>query len=76
MFTVFTPTTSLSLDDHFTKRPAATFFVTAEGGGMSEHGILAGDMRTSVIDLKSVPTWLQGKPTVNPTNPESEFAMQ
>ena len=42
MFTVVTPTTSLSLDDHFIKRPAATFFVTVEGGGMAEHGILAG----------------------------------
>ena len=39
MFTVVTPTTSLSLDDHFIKRPAATFFVTVEGGGMAEHGI-------------------------------------
>ena len=36
MFTVVTPTTSLSLDDHFIKRPAATFFVTVEGGGMAE----------------------------------------
>ena len=43
MFTVVTPTTSLSLDDHL-KRPAATFFVTVEGGGMAEHGILAGDI--------------------------------
>ena len=25
---------------------------------------------------ESVPIWLQGKSTVNPTNPESEFAMQ
>ena len=33
-------------------------------------------MCTSATDAKSVPTWLQGKPTVNPTNPESEFAMQ
>ena len=33
-------------------------------------------MRTSATDAKSVPTWLQGKPTVNPTNPEGEFAMQ
>ena len=37
MFTVVAPTTSLSLDDHFIRRPAATFFVTAEGGGMAEH---------------------------------------
>ena len=43
MFTVVAPTTSLSLDAHFIKRPAATFFVTVEGGGMAEHGILAGD---------------------------------
>ena len=48
MFTVVAPTTSLSLDDHFIKRPAATFFVTAEGGGMAEHGILAGD--TLIVD--------------------------
>ena len=33
-------------------------------------------MRTIATDAKSVPTWPQGKPTVNPTNPESEFAMQ
>ena len=44
MFTVVTPTTSLSLDAHFIKRPAATFFVTVEGGGMAEYGILAGDI--------------------------------
>ena len=43
MFTVVAPTTSLGLDDHFIKRPAATFFVTVEGGGMAEHAILAGD---------------------------------
>ena len=48
MFTVVTPTTSLSLDDHFIKRPAATFFVTVEGGGMAEHGILASD--TLIVD--------------------------
>ena len=35
MFTVVTPTTSLSLDDQFIKRPAATFFVTVEGGGIA-----------------------------------------
>ena len=33
-------------------------------------------MRTSATDAKSVLIWLQGKPTANPTNPESEFAMQ
>ena len=52
MFTVVTPTTSLSLDDHFIKRPAATFFVTVEGGGMAEHGILAGD--TLIVDRSRI----------------------
>ena len=49
-----TPTTSLSLDDHFIKRPAATFFVTVEGGGMAEHGILAGD--TLIVDRSRTPS--------------------
>ena len=53
MFTVVTPTTSLSLDDHFIKRPPATFFVTVEGGGMAEHGILAGD--TLIVDRSRTP---------------------
>ena len=53
MFTVVAPTTSLSVDDHFIKRPAATFFVTAEGGGMAEHGILAGD--TLIVDRSRPP---------------------
>ena len=53
MFTVVAPTTSLSLDDHFIKRPAATFFVTVEGGGMAEHGILAGD--TLIVDRSRTP---------------------
>ena len=53
MFTVVTPTTSLSLDDHFIKRPAATFFVTVEGGGMAEHRILAGD--TLIVDRSRTP---------------------
>ena len=53
MFTVVTPTMSLSLDDHFIKRPAATFFVTVEGGGMAEHGILAGD--TLIVDRSRTP---------------------
>ena len=53
MFTVVAPTTSLNLDDHFIKRPAATFFVTAEGGGMAEHGILAGD--TLIVDRSRTP---------------------
>ncbi len=54
MFTVVTPTTSLSLDDHFIKRPAATFFVTVEGGGMAEQGILAGD--TLIVDRSRTPS--------------------
>ena len=58
MFTVVTPTTSLSLDDHFIKRPAATFFVTVEGGGMAEHGILAGD--TLIVDRSRMPSTSTG----------------
>ena len=53
MFTAVTPTTSLSLDDHFIKRPAAAFFVTVEGGGIAEHGILAGD--TLIVDRSRTP---------------------
>ena len=53
MFTVVTPTTSLSLDDHFIKRPAATFFVTVDGGGIAEHRILAGD--TLIVDRSRTP---------------------
>ena len=58
MFTVVTPTTSLSLDDHFIKRPAATFFVTVEGGGMAEHGIFAGD--TLIVDRSRMPSTSTG----------------
>ena len=58
MFTVVAPTTSLSLDDHFIKRPAATFFVTVEGGGMAEHGILAGD--TLIVDRSRMPSTSTG----------------
>ena len=58
MFTVVTPTTSLSLDDHFIKRPAATFFVTVEGDGMAEHGILAGD--TLIVDRSRMPSTSTG----------------
>ena len=53
MFTVVAPTTSLSLDAHFIKRPASTFFVTAEGDGMAGEGILAGD--TLVVDRSLMP---------------------
>ena len=43
MFTVVATPTRLSLDEHFIKRPATTFFVTVEGDGMDEQGIRAGD---------------------------------
>jgi DNA polymerase V len=48
MFTVVRTATTLSLDEHFIKHPAATFFVTAEGDGMIDHGIYAGD--TLIVD--------------------------
>lgn len=54
MFTVVRTTTSLSLDEHFIKHPAATFFVKVEGDGMHEHGIYAND--TLVIDRSINPT--------------------
>jgi len=44
MFTVVRTITNLSLDEHFIKHPAATFFVVAEGDGMVEHGVYAGDI--------------------------------
>ena len=54
MFTVVAPTTSLSLDRHFIKRPASTFFVIAEGDdGMAGEGILVGD--TLVVDRSRTP---------------------
>ena len=53
MFTVVAPTTSLSLDAHFFKRPASTFFVAVEGDGMAGEGILAGD--TLVVDRSRTP---------------------
>ena len=53
MFTIVAPTASLSLDDHFIKRPAATFFVAVEGDGMADRGILAGD--TLVVDRSRTP---------------------
>ena len=53
MFTVVAPTTSLSLDAHFIKRPAATFFAVVEGDGMAEQGILAGD--TLIVDRSRTP---------------------
>jgi SOS-response transcriptional repressor LexA len=43
MFTVVRTTTNLSLDEHFLKNPAATFFVKVDGDGMEEHGIFKGD---------------------------------
>ena len=48
MFTVVRTTTNLSLDEHFLKNPAATFFVKVEGDGMEESGIFKGD--TLIID--------------------------
>ena len=48
MFTVVRTSTSLSLDEHFIKHPAATFFVTVEGDGMVDHGIFGGD--TLIVD--------------------------
>ena len=41
MFTVVSPITSLSLDRHFIKRPASTFFVTVEGDGMAGEALPA-----------------------------------
>jgi len=52
MFTVVRTATTLSLDEHFIKHPAATFFVTAEGDGMVDHGIYAGD--TLIVDRPSM----------------------
>ena len=48
MFTVVRTTTNLSLDEHFIKHPAATFFVKVEDDGMDNHGIYKGD--TLIID--------------------------
>ena len=53
MFTVVATPTRLSLDEHFIKRPAATFFVTVEGDGMDEEGIRAGD--TLIVDRSRTP---------------------
>ena len=48
MFTVVRTTTNLSLDEHFIKHPASTFFVTVEGEDMDKHGIFKGD--TLIVD--------------------------
>lgn len=48
MFTVVRTTTNLSLDEHFIKHHAATFFVKVEGDGMEDHGLYRGD--TLIID--------------------------
>ena len=53
MFTSVAPTTSLSLDAHFITRPAATFFVTVDGDGLTDRGILAGD--TLIVDRSRTP---------------------
>ena len=54
MFTVVRTSTSLSLDEHFIKHPAATFFVTVEGDGMVDNGIFASD--TLIVDRSLTPT--------------------
>ena len=54
MFTVVRTSTNLSLDEHFIKHPAATFFVTVEGDGMVDHGIFASD--TLIVDRSLTPT--------------------
>jgi SOS-response transcriptional repressor LexA len=48
MFTTVRTTKNLSLDEHFIKHTAATFFVKVEGDGMEESGIFKGD--TLIID--------------------------
>ena len=53
MFTVVATPTRLSLDEHFIKRPASTFFVTVEGDGMDEQGIRTGD--TLIVDRSRTP---------------------
>ena len=53
MFTVVRTTTDLSLDEHFIKHPAATFFAIVEGDGMVDHGIYAGD--TLIVDRSLTP---------------------
>ena len=53
MFTVVATPTRLNLDEHFIKRPAATFFVTVEGDGMDEPGIRTGD--TMIVDRSRTP---------------------
>ena len=53
MFTVVRTTTTLSLDEHFIKHPAATIFVKVEGDGMDAHGIYRGD--TLIIDRSLTP---------------------
>jgi len=53
MFTTVRTTTNLSLDEHFIKHPAATFFVMVEGDGMVDHYIYDGD--TLIIDRSLTP---------------------
>ena len=69
MFTVVRTTTNLSLDEHFIKHPAATFFVKVEGDGMDDHGIYKGD--TLIVDRSLNPgknstviAVIDGEPTV------------
>ncbi len=53
MFTIVRTTTTLSLDEHFIKHPAATFFVKVEGDGMDDHGVFKGD--TLIVDRSLTP---------------------
>ncbi|NQU59292.1 MAG: hypothetical protein HQ513_18840 [Rhodospirillales bacterium] len=53
MFTVVRTTTTLSLDEHFIKHPAATFFVKVDGDGMVDHGVFKGD--TLIVDRSLTP---------------------
>ncbi len=54
MFSIVRNSANISLDEHFIKHPAATFFVTVEGDGMVDHGIFAKD--TLIIDRSLTPT--------------------
>ena len=53
MFTTVRTTINLSLDEHFIKHTAATFFVKVEGEGMEDHGIFKGD--SLIIDRSLTP---------------------
>jgi len=73
MFTVVHTTRNLSLDEHFIKHPAATFFVKVEGNGMDDHGIYKGE--TLIVDRSLTP---EKNPTVtgSPYSGKSTFEMR